>query len=55
MMHAYHHQPAYEDRYLLVDDSDEDACQILSVLCEHSASSASDFADFLTASCGGRA
>lgn len=44
-----------DDRYLLVDDTDEDATEILSVLCEHSASSKSDFADFLNASCGGRA
>lgn len=44
-----------DDRYLLIDDTDEDATEILSVLCEHSASSQRDFADFITTHQGGRA
>lgn len=34
MMNAFAISPTYEDRYLLVDDLDEDASQILTVICD---------------------
>jgi hypothetical protein len=34
MMSAYTISPSYEDRYLLVDDTDEDTSQILTVICD---------------------
>lgn len=55
MMHAYHPQSLCDDRYLLIDDTDEDATEILSVVCEHSHSSQRAFAEFLATGYGGRA
>lgn len=34
MMSSFSISPLYEDRYLLVDDTDEDASEILTVICD---------------------
>jgi hypothetical protein len=33
-MNRFHNPQAYEDRCLIVDDTDEDACEILTVICD---------------------
>ena len=34
MMNAFAISPTYEDRYLLVDDTDEDTSELLTVICD---------------------
>ena len=33
-MRAYSRNEVGDDRYLLVDDTDEDACELLTVICD---------------------
>lgn len=33
-MSRFDQSQTYEDRFLLVDDTDEDACEILTVICD---------------------
>ena len=33
-MSRFHNPQAYEDRCLIVDDTDEDACELLTVICD---------------------
>ncbi len=34
MLNSFVHARLPDDRYLLVDDTDEDACEILTVICD---------------------
>jgi len=34
MLNSFTHTRTFDDRYLLVDDTDEDASQILTVICD---------------------
>ncbi|MEQ1694826.1 MAG: hypothetical protein ABL901_03200 [Hyphomicrobiaceae bacterium] len=42
-MRSYHPNQIGDDRYLLIDDTDEDATEILTVLCEGPRHSSRDF------------
>ena len=54
MLHSQTHIRDHEDRYLIVDDTDEDACQVLTVICDGDPRSNRGF-DFDAYNYGGRA
>ncbi len=53
-MSRFDHSQTYEDRYLLVDDTDEDASEILTIICDGDPRSNRGF-DFDLYGNGGRA